>query len=177
MPTHIAFLRAVNIRPRWVKMAELRELLTDNGFRDVETHIQSGNVRVTTSLRSSAKVAAQLETLIEERFGFPVPCVMRTPAQLVTLAERCASEEPPFADVAGQYVTLAKAPFAAEHAAELEAWDAPGECLRVFGSDAIWWLATSAHQAKMSNARLERGGAVGTTRNVTVITQLAERWG
>ncbi len=44
------------------------------------THIQSGNVRVTTSMRSAAKVEASLRSLISDEFGFDVPVVVRRPA-------------------------------------------------------------------------------------------------
>ena len=61
MPTFVAFLRAVNVGKRKYPMAELREALTDAGFEEVETHIQTGNVLFRTSLRSRAKVIAALE--------------------------------------------------------------------------------------------------------------------
>ena len=59
MPSHVAFLRAVNVGGRFVRMAELRAALEAAGFTDVETHLQSGNVRVRTPMRSTAKVAAE----------------------------------------------------------------------------------------------------------------------
>ena len=55
MPTFIAFLRAVNVGKRKYPMAELREALTDAGFEEVETHIQTGNVL----FRTSAALAAE----------------------------------------------------------------------------------------------------------------------
>ena len=44
MPTHVAFLRAVNVGKRQYPMAELRAALDAAGFEDVQTHIQTGNV-------------------------------------------------------------------------------------------------------------------------------------
>ncbi len=82
MPTWVGFLRAVNVGKRQVKMQTLRELLQDNGFDDVETHIQSGNLKVRCATRSAARVEAGLRTLISAAFGFDVPVVVRTPAQL-----------------------------------------------------------------------------------------------
>ena len=55
MPSYVAFLRAVNVGGRFVKMAELRAALEDAGFTDVETHIQSGNVFVRSRRRSTAR--------------------------------------------------------------------------------------------------------------------------
>jgi uncharacterized protein (DUF1697 family) len=37
MPTHIGFLRAVNIGKRQYKTVDLRKALVDAGFEDVET--------------------------------------------------------------------------------------------------------------------------------------------
>ena len=76
MPTFIAFLRAVNVGKRKYPMAELREALTDAGFEEVETHIQTGNVLVRTSLRSRTKVIAALEKAMLEDRGFEVPVVL-----------------------------------------------------------------------------------------------------
>ena len=53
MPTYIALLRAVNVGGRIYKMADLREHLTESGLEDVETHIQTGNVRFRSSMRSA----------------------------------------------------------------------------------------------------------------------------
>ncbi len=44
MPRYVAFLRAVNVGGRIVKMDELRRLFAGAGFADVETFIASGNV-------------------------------------------------------------------------------------------------------------------------------------
>lgn len=94
MPHHIAFLRAVNVGRRQVKMADLREWLTEDGFTDVETYIQTGNVRVGSSLRSPAKVEARLEAVLRERCGFEVPCIMFTPAELRQVYDAALAIEP-----------------------------------------------------------------------------------
>lgn len=178
MATYIAFLRAVNVRPRWVKMETLRILLSGNGFRDVETYIQSGNVRVTTSLRSAGKVKATLEGLIEAEFGFPVPCILRTPAELSQIVHVVDGLPDPLPGGATrQYVTLYDAPPADEHAQRQVQWEVPGERLHPHGRETYWWLAKSTHEAKVSNAVLERGGSVATTRDLKVMRTLAAKWG
>ncbi len=88
MATFVAFLRAVNVGKRKYPMAELREALTDAGFEEVETHIQTGNVLFRTSLRSRAKVIAALEKAMREDRGFEVPVVLLTPAELTETARR-----------------------------------------------------------------------------------------
>jgi hypothetical protein len=59
----------------------------------------------------------------------------------------------------------------------IEAWDAPGEWARVLGPHIVLRLGISAHQAKLTNARIERFGVLATTRDLTVVRALADRWG
>ncbi|UIJ34030.1 DUF1697 domain-containing protein [Allobranchiibius sp. GilTou73] len=178
MPTYIVFLRAVNVRPRWVKMALLRELLSDNAFSDVETYIQSGNLRLQTPMRSAVKVRAELERLIEAEFGFQVPCVVRTPAALAEVAAYAEGLASPYPDgEARRYVTFCAEPVTADASDLLQDWEEPGERLRVHGSEVYWWLTKPAHQAKMTNARLEKTVGDATTRDIKVVRTLAERWG
>ncbi len=61
MPTYIAFLRAINIGKRKFAKDAIVAACEAAGCTDVETYINTGNVRVTTSLRSRAKVEAALE--------------------------------------------------------------------------------------------------------------------
>ena len=49
-------------------MGDLRELITDAGYGDVRTYLQSGNVVLSTR-RSAKRTAADCERLIEERLG------------------------------------------------------------------------------------------------------------
>lgn len=177
MPTHIAFLRAVNIRPRWVKMELLRTVLQDNGFGDVETYIQSGNVRVTSPARSGAKVESQLREVISEHFGFDVPVVARTPAELRGLLREAEAMPSPIAADARRYVTFLSGQLDPDGVEALHAWDVATEAARVVGNDVVLFLAEGVQGAKLSNARIEKlTGAVGTARNLTVVRALVERW-
>ena len=70
MASHVALLRGINVGGRnKVPMAELREVVTSLGHTGVTTYIQSGNVLFTTAGTDNAKLAAALETAIEDRFG------------------------------------------------------------------------------------------------------------
>ena len=178
MPRHIVLLRAVNVGKRWVKMQRLREVLTEAGYGEVETHIQSGNVRVTSSTRSGAKLAAGLETLLEKEFGFAIPCIVRSPAQLADAVELADSLADPLDGATlRRYVTFFREPLPADRAKELADWNEPGERLHPHGGELYWWLSKPTHEAKISNARLERRGAVSTTRDLKVVRTLAEKWG
>ena len=177
MPTWIGFLRAVNVGKRQVKMQTLRELLQDNGFDDVETHIQSGNLKVRCATRSAARMETGLRTLISAEFGFDVPVVVRTPAQLRRLATAADALESPIAD-AGRYVTFMSGALDPAGVDALHAWDAETEAARVLGNDIVLFLAAGVQGAKLTNVRIEKlTGGVGTARSMTVVRALADKWG
>lgn len=178
MPRYIVLLRAVNVGGRWVKMQRLRDVLTAAGFDDVATHIQSGNVHLRTSTRSPAKLASSLETMLGAEFGFAIPCIVRSPQQLddtVTYADSLV--DPLDGATLRRYVTFFKDPLPPDRAGELAGWDEVGERLHPTGSELHWWLGKPAHEAKASNAVLERGGLVATTRDLKVVRALADKWG
>lgn len=178
MPTWIGFLRAVNVGKRQVRMQALRELLEAEGYEDVETHIQSGNLKVRSGTRSAAKVETDLRRAISAEFGFDVPVVVRTPAQLRTLAAEAEALESPIAKDAGRYVTFMTGDLDPAGVEALHAWDAATEGARVVGNDVVLFLAAGVQGAKLTNARIEKlTGAVGTARNITVVRALADKWG
>ena len=158
-------------------MAELRAALEAAGFTDVETHIQTGNVRFTTTRRSRARVAAALEEVMLQDRGFAVPVVLMTPAELREVhAEAVALGEG--RELSGHYVALLVEPPTPEGSAALEARSGDGEEVRVGVRAAHLLLTTTPfHEAATGNAEVERHLGVATTRNLTVITQLSQKWG
>jgi uncharacterized protein (DUF1697 family) len=178
MPTYIGFLRAVNLgSTRKVSMQKLRDLLSDKGFQDVETYIQSGNVKVRTGTRSVAKVERELRALISDAFGFDVPVVVRTPARLKRLAAEADALESPIAPDARRYVTFMTGDIDTAGVEALHAWDVPTEGARVLDHDVVLFLADGVQGAKLNIDRIEKlTGAVGTARNITVVRALAQKW-
>jgi uncharacterized protein (DUF1697 family) len=182
MSTFIAFLRAVNVGKRKYPMAELREALAAAGFEEVETHIQTGNVRFRTHLRSRTKVVVALEQAMLEDRGFQVPVVLMTPAELTETHDEARSFASDFVERSGpaptgHHVTLLAAPPDAESARRVEARSEPGEEVRV-GKRAVHLMLDKPYsEASNGNAEVERDLGVATTRSLTVITKLAEKWG
>jgi uncharacterized protein (DUF1697 family) len=177
MPTFIAFLRAVNVGKRKYPMAELREALTTAGFEEVETHIQTGNVLFRTSLRSRPKVIAALEKAMLEDRGFEVPVVLMTPPELSEVYDE-ACDFGGGKKLQGHYLTLLAEPPTKKGTVALEARSGDGEDVRV-GTRAVHLMLSTRpfHEATTGNAEVEKHLGVATTRNLTVITKLAEKWG
>ena len=181
MPTFIALLRAVNVGGRYYKMADLRDHLTGSGLADVETYIQTGNVRFRTTLRSAARVEAHVESVLGEHCGFDVPTILFTPEGLRGVYDDAmAIGPPPFGSAEAQrrYVIFFKdgeAP-AQEAAAEIDSWQHPGEHARAIGRAVHVWLAHSTQDAKFFGA-VRKALGPGTSRDLKVVTTMAERWG
>lgn len=74
MTVWVAFLRAVNVGKRKMKMAELKALCEELGLADVKTILASGNVR----FEAPRNPKARLEAAIEKRWGFVSEAVMRS---------------------------------------------------------------------------------------------------
>lgn len=176
MATYLAFLRALNVGGRNASMASVREALTTAGFADVETHIQSGNVRLSSSLRSEAKVADAVEVALADLCGFEVPAMVRTPAQLRAAYD--ASPDSPLGDEARHYLAFLRAAPTSAATESLNTWAVDGERLEVVGRELHIWLTKPSHEAKATNARLEKvAGVLATTRGWKVVSALASKWG
>lgn len=98
MPSHLALLRGINVGGRnKVPMADLRELVTALGHTGVSTYIQTGNVLFDAAAAGTgtAKLAAELEGAIEDRFGIWASVVVLTAGELAgVLAANPFADEP-----------------------------------------------------------------------------------
>lgn len=78
MIRYIAFLRGINVSgQKLVKMETLRQALTDSGFEDVKTYIQSGNIVLTADDQPANQLIIRIENLIEKTFGFRTDVILR----------------------------------------------------------------------------------------------------
>jgi uncharacterized protein (DUF1697 family) len=175
MPRSLAFLRAINLgRNRRFPMAEVKACLAAAGFTDVETHLATGNVRLTTGMRSRRLLEAELERVFEAHTGFAVPTVVLQPTELTRLYDEAVALD---VTAARRYVSLLKDAPTPEVAALIDGWDAPGEGARVLGRAIYWWIDHPSRNATFSNARAERHLGTATTRDLKVIAKLVEKWG
>lgn len=84
MPPQIALLRAINLGSRnRVPMAELREKLSEAGYGEVQTVVQSGNL-----VLEKPGDADDLRKLIKKWFDVDQPVIVRTAAQWRKVIEK-----------------------------------------------------------------------------------------
>ena len=78
MTAWVAFLRAVNVGKRQMRMAELKALCEELGYGGVRTILASGNVR----FECGYDPKAELEAAIARRWGWSSEAVMRSAAEI-----------------------------------------------------------------------------------------------
>jgi uncharacterized protein (DUF1697 family) len=178
MPVYVAFLRAVNVGGRFVKMEAMREALESNGFDEVETYIQSGNVRLRSSMRSAARVETALEQSLAEFAGFTVAAMVRTPAQLAALEAEADGIPALLSPPGRRYVAVAKGAIDQEARSALESYDSADEQARVLAGAVLLEYRPAFHQARLAGARLEKmAGQPLTARDIKVIHAMSKKWG
>ncbi|MFL6138870.1 MAG: DUF1697 domain-containing protein [Frankiaceae bacterium] len=88
MPTHVALLRGINVGGHnKVAMQDLRAVVTSLGHTDVATYIQSGNVVFTTTKRSTAALATELERAIADAVGVRPRVVVLSRAEVAKVVD------------------------------------------------------------------------------------------
>ena len=173
MPTYVAFLRAINLGPtRKFPQADIVTATEAAGGTDVATHINTGNVLLTTSLRSRARVEAALEAAYEADRGFAVPTIVFTPAEL----RQIAADADELDHEGRHYVSLLKDPPTAAATKVIEG--AGGDGARAVVRDrAVHLLVDGDYlSSSITNAEVEKAFGVATNRNLTVIRALVEKW-
>jgi uncharacterized protein (DUF1697 family) len=179
---YVAFLRGVNVgghKP--VKMADLRAAFESMGFQKVKTVLASGNVVFETLPgadlpANGSGLAAHIEQLLQETFGYPIAVALRTMADL----QRLAGSDP-FKGAAITQGTRLYITFLSDSAKSTPdfAYDAPEGDLRIVrvGPGEVCSLLTLSPTRGTTDlmALLERefGGGV-TTRNWNTVVKVLE---
>ena len=177
MPNYVALLRAVNVGKRKLRMEEARKALEDSGFLDVASHIQTGNILVTTPMRSPAKVAAEVGRVLSLHAGFDIVAIVRTPRELAGLAQAVDGIPTALGADARRYVMFCEGAVGAAAAAMLHGWDHDGERATVMGKDVLVELAKGFHEARLGGAQVEKiTGMPVTARDLKVVRALVEKW-
>ena len=165
-------LRGINIGPNnRIPMAELRSLLTEDGFGDVATYLQSGNV-VLSSAGSPQAAAQRCEGLIAERFGLRIRSVVRTHDELEAVVRADPLPEAA-ADPKRYQVTFLESAADADIGARLAATATPEERFAVIGREIYGWHPEGIARSRLAILLAGRVLKVtATARNWTTVTAL-----
>lgn len=172
MARQIALLRGINLGARnRVPMGALRDLLTELGYGDVRTYLQSGNV-VLTSKASPDCVARTLQQEIAAKLGVDTPAIVRTRDELAAVVELN-----PLRDVADNpkryQVSFLSAEPDPEVVRELSDVDVAPERFVIVAREIYAWHPEGIQRSKVAKALSDRRlGVTATARNWTTVTNL-----
>ena len=178
MAQYVAFLRAINVGGRIVKMAALAAHFGTLGATRVRTHIASGNVIFDSAARSPVRLAATLEDGLEPLLGFRSEVFLRRADEVVAIAERGRR----WSDEAGPetrlHIGFLAAPPAPANVAAIQALRSEVDAFRVEGSELVWSIRGLVTDSLISGPKIERalGGRV-TFRKAGMLLGLAEALG
>jgi uncharacterized protein (DUF1697 family) len=174
MTKRVAFLRAINVGKRTVRIAKLVEIVERLGYDDVSTYINSGNV-VFRATGSRADLERRIERALEKEFRFEVTTFVRSVAEL-----RAILAVDPFRLRAGDtyFVTFLKAAPSAAKAKALEAASNDFDTLIVKGREVHWRMRGKSTDTKLTKKTWSVVGEHGSTsRNITMLRTLGARLG
>jgi len=170
---YVALLRGINVgKARQLGMPRLTELLTARGHGNVRTHLRSGNVVLDSPL-DEAGLVGDLEKAIEKEFGFAVPVVVRTGAEIaaVIVGDPLATVA---TDPARYLVTFFPEAPAPDRVDTLPPVEGGGEYL-VRGRELYLWLPDGIANTPLAAWKWDRLlGVAGTGRNWNTVTKLGE---
>jgi uncharacterized protein (DUF1697 family) len=89
MPGYVALLRGINVGGKNpIKMPALKACFQANGFDEVATYIQSGNVLFTSPETRAAGLTHRIEAMLAETFGYEATVVVRNRTQMRAVVAR-----------------------------------------------------------------------------------------
>lgn len=176
--THVALLRGINVGGKHpVPMAELRGVFEGLGCEDVRTYIQSGNVVYRAAEPLAPRVAGAAAKALARRYGFEVPVVTRSAAELAAVAEANPFLDRGAGPKALHVVFLADRPDPASVAA-LDPDRSPPDEFVVRGREIYLYLPNGAARSKLTNDWFDRSlRTTSTARNLRTVGKLLEMAG
>jgi uncharacterized protein (DUF1697 family) len=155
-------------------MNDLRSTLTNLGFEDVQTYLQSGNVVLEPGDRAPGDLARAIEAAISDGFGLEIRVMVRSSEELATVAE-----SHPFFDGGSEpsrfhVVFMDVVPDAAK-LADLDPDRSPPDRFEVKGREIYLAYPNGQGRSKLSLDYFERVlGVAGTARNWNTVTSVLE---
>jgi len=161
-------LRAVNLAGNnKISMATLKDLLKRNGYQDVATYLQSGNV-----VASGDVDPREVEKLIEAEFGSRIDVLTRSHAEL----EKIVAANP-FPEHAGEGSKLAVAFCDKAPSTSMDKDAYPPDEIIVKGKNIYLWFPGGMGRSKLGLTFGKKLGVIATVRNWNSVLKLMELTG
>ena len=174
----VAFLRAVNVGGRTVKMQALRDAFEALGLSRVETVLASGNVLFECTSRDWPGLQPRIAAQLARAWPFEIEVFIRWSAELAALVARAPFEPSDIARAGTHVVGFLGAPPAPEAQRRIESWNTASDRFQCLGRELHWMSRDTQSQSKHSAATFERAlGQPITLRGWGTLLRLNARCG
>lgn len=175
---YISILRGINVSgQKKIKMTDLKILYEKQGFEDVITYIQSGNVIFESKTKLTIETLKKIiEKAIETKYTFQVPVDIRTNQELKQIIEKYPYEEVKKEDNETKVLVtfLQSTPLDEKVESLLEYVKSP-EKLIIQGKEVYLYCPNGYGRSKLTNTFIEKKlGVSATTRNWKSVKKLYE---
>jgi uncharacterized protein (DUF1697 family) len=177
MTRYVAFLRAINVGGRTVRMAELRRHFEVWGGRNVETFIASGNVIFETSRRNAQATERAIEDHIEEALGYSVITFLRSMSELAAIAAHTPFLESEYVSGGRLFVGFMKSPADRSVIRAIQSLRTEVDDFAVEGRE-VYWLRRAQLMASLAKGPAidQAVGSPVTMRSVNTVRRLAKKY-
>lgn len=178
MSKYIAFLRAINVRGRNIKMAHLRPLFEALDLKNVETFIASGNVIFAPPAIEVPLLERKIAEHLHNSLGYEVDTFIRSSSELAEIALY-----QPFGEIqlskGGNtlYVAFHSASVTSEAHDRLLSRRTDVDDFHVNGQEVYWLSRKAVGKSRFSGSVLEKAlGAPATLRNINTVRRLVAKY-
>ncbi len=173
---YLVMPRGINVGTRnRVSMPMLRSKLAQEGYYEVATVLQSGNLIVSTESDRPDQVSDAVRRLLSDEFGVNVACVVRTANQVREVVERNPLQAV-VSDPSRYLVNFFSEEPDPEVVGTLLEEDHSPEAIAVEGTEAYIWTPNGVKAMTLSYAYLEkRLGVVATVRNWNTVKKIVAK--
>ena len=177
MSRFIAFLRAVNVGGRTVRMDELCTLFEALGFAEVETFIASGNVIFGSRARDMVALERKIEARLQQLLGYEVKTFVRSDAEVAAIAQYQPFDAARMKSAAALNIAFLAEPLTGEAQQALHKLRTDIDEFHVRGREIYWLCRKKQSESTFSNAVLEKTLKLrATLRGMNTLLKLAARY-
>ena len=173
MTLQVAFLRAVNVGRRAVRMDALREVFADMGWPQAQTFIASGNVIFEHPPGSSPGLEERIAVRLATAFGFEIDTFVRSVDDIAALVATAVFEPVLVERCTTHVVGFLKAPVRPSDQRLAHAWDNGVDRVVLRERELHWLSSARQSDSALSGAVFERTlGQRLTLRGVPTLRRL-----
>jgi len=177
MRAYIALLRGINVGGhRKVLMADLRKLMEDQGFSNVVSYIQTGNLAFDSDkIKDAVEISKIIEIAIYDKYAFEVPCIVRASETISKTIENNPYVKQGITDPARLCVSFLKEAPLEEALAKVNEFKFDPDLFEIIDEDVFIYCSKKYHEIKISNQFLEKNLKVDvSSRNWKTVHKLLE---